>query len=136
MQRYKNIPALRIGQLGSVVKRRVVICLAREHYAQSLSFQRNTHEPRKTEHNIAFRDTGRSARPGVRATMRWIKHHHGQSFLRRSGLLGGRLCRRWNLLLGSGRRSLRRELAGRRGRLCGLRPRRKCQGSRDRQRKK
>jgi hypothetical protein len=122
-------PSLRVCQFRTIVERRIVICLAREDDSQSLSLQRNAHQPRIAEYNVALRDAGRSACAWVRAAVRRIKNHHCQSFLRRSRWFHRWLSRCRERLRWHRSRRLWRRLSRRRRCLRRLRMRRKCLGS-------
>ena len=77
MQRDEYASTLCVCQFRAIVKRRIVIRLAREDHTHTLRFQRNAQQPRIAENNLTFYDPGRSAGARVRAAMRRIKNDSG-----------------------------------------------------------
>ena len=84
MQRDENRSPLRVGGFRTVIKRGIVIRLAREQHAKALSLQRNSKQARKTQNDFTFSDARRSARALIRASVRRVQNDHGQRIPRRS----------------------------------------------------
>ena len=84
MQRDENRSSLCVGGFRTVIKRGIVVRLAREQHAKALPLQRNSKQARKTQNDFTFSDARRSAGALIRAPVRRVQNDHGQRIPRRS----------------------------------------------------